>query len=345
MSLIQPKRLAAGDRIATVSLSWGGAGNPELLWRYHQGKEYLQRVFGLEVVEMPHTLKGADYLYEHPEKRAEDLMRAFEDPAIKGVFSCIGGDESVRMLPYIDYDVIRSNPKVFLGYSDTTVTHFICRKAGLSSFYGPSILAEFAENGGLHPYTRQWVTKALFCPEPIGAVEPPCEWTSEYLPWLEENKGKRRAYRHNTGYELIQGEGSACGRLIGGCVEVLEMLKGTELWPAPEEWNGAILFLETSEDMPVSSFVEYWLRNYASQGILRHCAGIVFAKPYDMKYYEEYKLAIRKVLREDPKLRDLPVLCNVSFGHTSPMAILPYGAMARIDCDPAGFSILDTGVV
>ncbi len=345
MRLVQPKRLVAGDKIATVSLSWGGAGNPDILWRYQQGKEYLQRVFGLEVVEMPNTLKGAAWLYEHPEKRAEDLMQAFADHTIKGVFSCIGGNESVRMLPYIDYTVIRSNPKVFLGYSDTTVTHFICRKAGLSSFYGPSILAEFAENGGLHPYTERWVRSVLFSAEPIGKLEPPDEWTSEYLPWLEENKAKKRAYQHNTGYELLQGEGIASGPLIGGCLEVLEMLKGTELWPDPEEWKGTILFLETSEDMSVPSCVEYWLRNYASQGILRHCAGIVFAKPYGMKYYEEYKQAISKVLGEDPKLRKLPVLCNVSFGHTSPMALLPYGAMARIDCDPVCFSILDAGVV
>ena len=85
---------------------------------------------------MPNTLKGTDYLYNHPEKRAEDLMAAFKDKTIKGIFTCIGGDESIRMLPYIDFDVIRDNPKVFIGYSDTTISHFMCLKAGISSFYG-----------------------------------------------------------------------------------------------------------------------------------------------------------------------------------------------------------------
>ena len=162
MNLIKPQKLKSGDKVATVSLSWGGAGDSDILWRYNVGKKRLQEEFGLEVVEMPNTLKGTEYLYNHPEKRAEDLMAAFEDKSIKAVFSCIGGYESVRMLPYIDFDIIRNNSKIFMGYSDTTVTHMICYKAGISSFYGPSILAEFAENVEMFSYTKHWVKKVLF---------------------------------------------------------------------------------------------------------------------------------------------------------------------------------------
>ena len=143
---------------------------------------------------MPNTLKGSDYIYSHPEKRAEDLMSAFADSSIKAIISCIGGYESVRLLPYIDFGIIRNNPKIFLGYSDTTAVHMMCRKAGLSTFYGPSILAEFAQNGGMYGYTMKWVQKALFSCEPLGTVEPPDTWTSEYLPWLIENKDKRRGF-------------------------------------------------------------------------------------------------------------------------------------------------------
>ena len=71
INLIKPPALKRGDKIATVSLSWGGAGDKEILWRYNQGKERLQEEFGLEVIEMEHTLKGSEYLYNHPEKRAE----------------------------------------------------------------------------------------------------------------------------------------------------------------------------------------------------------------------------------------------------------------------------------
>src|SRR5665647_1540636 len=106
MNLIKPKKLNKGDKVATVSLSWGGAGDNEILWRYYQGKERLANVFGLDIVEMPNTLKGTDYVYNHPEKRADDLMTAFTDTSIKAIIACIGGEDSIRMLPYIDFDVI-----------------------------------------------------------------------------------------------------------------------------------------------------------------------------------------------------------------------------------------------
>jgi muramoyltetrapeptide carboxypeptidase LdcA involved in peptidoglycan recycling len=136
--LIKPPKLNVGDKIATVSLSWGGAGDK--LWRYEIGKKRLKEVFGLEVIEMPNTLKSSEFIYLHPEKRAEDLMNAFRDPTIKGIISCIGGSDSVRLLPYIDFEVIKSNSKIFIGYSDTTIAHFMCYKAGISSFYGPAVL-------------------------------------------------------------------------------------------------------------------------------------------------------------------------------------------------------------
>jgi muramoyltetrapeptide carboxypeptidase LdcA involved in peptidoglycan recycling len=345
MSLIKPAKLQKGDKIATISLSWGGAGDQDILWRYEVGKKRLQEEFGLEVIEMPTTLKGSAYLYNHPEKRAEDLMAAFSDPSIKGIFSCIGGTESVRMLPFIDYNIIRNNPKVFIGYSDSTVTHFICQKAGISSFYGASILAEFAENVQMLDYTKHWVKKTLFDNTVIGKIEPSTVWTSEYLPWEVKNRGIQRKLHTNTGYELLQGQGKVQGRLIGGCMEVMEMLKGTEVWPDLKAWKDGILFFETSEDKPDPTYVEYWLRNYGSIGVLKSVKGIIFGKPYDNLYYEEYKEALIKVVRQELRLVDLPILYNMNFGHTAPMCVLPYGALAEIDCEEKGFSILESGVV
>lgn len=345
MNLIKPQKLNRGDKVATVSLSWGGAGDSDTLWRYRAGKKRLEDEFGLNAVEMPSTLKGTEYVYNHPEKRAEDLMNAFEDKSIKAIFSCIGGDDSVRMLPYIDFDVIRKNPKIFMGYSDTTVTHMICYKAGLSSFYGPSILAEFAENVEMHDYTKHWVEKVLFNNSEIGKIEPSPGWTSKYLEWKERNWTIKRDLQPNAGYELLQGSGIAKGRLIGGCIDVLEMLKGTDLWPDKDSWDDTILFFETSEDKPDPMYIEYWLRNYGTQGILNRTNGIIFGKPYDNKYYEEYKRAVIKVVRDELKLYDLSILCNMNFGHTAPMMILPYGAMAEIECDNATFSITEPGVI
>lgn len=229
MKLTKPKALNIGDNVATVSLSWGGAGDKDILWRYNLGKERLEKDFGLNVIEMDYTLKGSQFIYENPKKRAEDLMNAFKDKSIKAIFSCIGGDESIRILPYIDFKVIKENPKIFMGYSDTTITHLICLKAGLSSFYGPSILGEFAENVKMHEYTFNWIDKALFKNDTIGKIYSSDKWTSEYIPWIETNKYTQRKMNENNGYELLQGQGIVTGNLIGGCIEVLEMAKGTDI--------------------------------------------------------------------------------------------------------------------
>lgn len=341
--LRKPKKLQPGDRVATVSPSWGGAGEPELRWRYDQGVKRLEEVFGLEVIPMPNSLKGSDYLYQNPQARAEDLMTAFKDESIKGIFANIGGEDSIRLLPYIDFDVIQDNPKIFMGYSDVTISHLFCHKAGISSFYGPAILTDFAENVEMDPYTIDMVKRTLFSNEQIGEIQPAKAWTSERLEWIEENKNIRRTMRENQGYELLQGSGIVQGQLIGGCIEVLEFAKGTELWPDKKHWDNSILFFETSEDKPEPSYIKYWLRNYAAQGILQKANGIIFAKPQDEKYYAEYKEAILTVMKEF-HLEDLPILYNMNFGHTEPKFILPYGATAEINCEQKTFSIVDCGV-
>lgn len=342
--LIKPKKLHPGDKVATVSPSWGGAGDPEIRWRYEQGVERLKTVFDLQVVPMPNSLKGTEYLYNHPEARAEDLMAAFRDPDIKAIFTNIGGEDSIRLLPYIDFKVIHNNPKIFMGYSDTTIPHLFCLKAGVSSFYGPSILVDFAENIEMHPYTVDKIKRTLFSNKAIGEIESAAEWTSEHVEWIEANKNRKRVMQPHSGYEVLQGKGVVQGRLIGGCIEVLEFAKGTVLWPDEKYWDGCILFFETSEEKTEPTYIRYWLRNYAAQGILQKANGMIFAKPYDEKYREEYKEEIITVMREYG-LTNFPILYNLNFGHTEPKCILPYGALAEINCSKGSFSIQESGCI
>lgn len=341
--LIQPPKLSPGDKVATISLSWGGAGEPALRWRYQQGVERLESVFGLEVIPMPNSLKGQTYLTEYPEARAADLMEAFQHPEIKGIISNIDGSDSIRLLPYIDFDVIRKNPKVFMGYSDTTIAHLFCFHAGLSSFYGPAIMTDFAENVAMDDYTVKAVQEMLFQTEAIGDMPAPGKWTSEFLEWEISNKEIARTSYPNRGYELLQGNNIVKGNLIGGCIEVLEFAKGTVIWPQQEAWKNSILFFETSEEQPDPSQVQRWLRNYAAQGILHQTNGIIFAKPYGEIHYDAYKEVILAVLAENG-LTDLPVLYGVSFGHTEPKTLIPYGRLAQIDCSQVSFSILEAAV-
>ena len=103
-------------------------------------------------------------------------------------------------------------------------------KAGVRSYYGPSILAEFAENGEIFPYTRRSVEKALFTSEEIGRIDLPEEWTSEYLPWTMENRTVRKKMNPCEPAICLRGSGMVRGPLIGGCIEVMEFMKETILW-------------------------------------------------------------------------------------------------------------------
>lgn len=344
MKLITPKRLTSGDKVATISMSWGAAG--DLPYRYSKGKEQLSQIFSLEVTETSNALQPAQWIYENPEARARDLMEAFSDPSVKAVISNIGGDDSVRMLKYINLDIIKNNPKIFLGFSDSTVTHFICLKAGLSSFYGTSLLVGFAENGGMHQYQINDINRTLLSPSVIGQIHSnPDGWTTEFLDWFDPSLQEvKRKLTPSSGWNFIKGNSIVQGPLIGGCMEVLEMLKGTDYWPDPEVWKGCILFFETSEDKPKPEYVRWWLRNYASMGILGNAKGIIFGRPYDNLYVEEYEAELLKVLDEEG-LYDLPVITRMDFGHTCPTFTLPYGKLAEINCIDRTFSILESGVL
>ncbi len=345
--MLKPKLLEKGDRVAAITLSWGGPGT--FPHRYEAGKKQLQENFNLEVVETRHALKDANWIYKNPKARADDLMEAFADPSIKAIISTIGGDESVRILPYIDLETIAKNPKIFLGYSDTTISHFACFKAGLTSFYGPSFMAGFAENGGLFPYMEQSIERTLFSSKPIGTIHKNSDgWTVEHLDWANPDlQSTKRKLRKPTGSRILQGEGIVQGHLIGGCVEVLEMLKGTEYWPTLDTWKGAILFLETSEEAPDVTLFERWIRNYGSQEILHNLNCIVMGRPGGQLKDEElfkYDEALIKVVRDELGLVDLPIMTQMDFGHTDPMFLIPYGVQAEIDCESHKFSILESGV-
>ena len=340
--MLKPQKLNPGDKVATVSPSWGG---PSVFpQRYQIGVQQLQNEFGLQVVEMPNTLKPADWLACNPKARADDLMQAFADPAIKGIFATIGGDDSIRLLPFIDLNVIHHNPKIFMGYSDTTIGHLMCYKADLVSFYGPSVMVEFAENGGISPYIAQSLRQTLFSKEVIGEIKPSTGWTIERLDWANpENQNIKRKLNPSTGWKFLQGTGIHRGHLIGGCLEVFDWTRGTELFPT--QWQDAILFLETSEDMPPPEFVRDILRVYAAIGILHELSGILFARPYDNgDKFDEYDRAILQIVRDEEGLTELPIITRMDFGHTSPIFVIPYGIQAEIDCDNQRFSILENAV-
>lgn len=340
--MIKSERLKKGDKIAIVSLSWGGLGDKELIHKYYIAKERLENDFGLEVIAMPNALKGTEFVYNHPELRAKDLMDAFKDKSIKGIFCAIGGDDSVRLLSYIDYEVIKNNPKIFMGYSDTTVTHFMMNKAGVVSYYGPSIMCEFGEYVKMFDYTKDAVNNILFKDTNGYEIKSSNSWSDDFVEWKEENINickKLRKEEH--GYEILSGSGIVRGKLLGGCIDVFPMIVGTDIWPSLENWKDKILLIETSEEKILPTYLLYYLRNLGAQGILNVIKAIIVGKPQDEKYYDEYKDIYLKVLKEF-KIENLPIIYNVNIGHAYPTGILPLGIEYEIDCDKKTIRFLES---
>jgi muramoyltetrapeptide carboxypeptidase LdcA involved in peptidoglycan recycling len=344
--MLKAAKLNKGDRVATISPSSGNAGEAGIRWRYDLGSRRLKDVFGLEAVAMPNSLRGVEYNAKNPEGRAEDLLKAFCDETIKSIICNIGGDDSIRMLPYIDLDTIKANPKVLTGFSDVTSLHMICRRAGLSTFYGPALLTDFAENHGVFGYTADYFRRAVFCDAPIGKIDPPGYWTSEFLDWNDrELNRKARRLEIARGFKLISGKGNVHGKLIGGCLSVLYNILETPVFPDPSEWDGTIVFIETPETTPSPALFEKQIHGLCEKSTFSHAAGLVFARPYGNMYDAEYKLILKRVIADELGRPDMPILADLPFGHTSPIITIPFGAMACIDSETRSFSIVDNGVV
>lgn len=130
-----------------------------------------------------------------------------------------------------------------------------------------------------------------------------------------------------------------------GCLEVVDGLRGTPLWPCPESFDGGILFLETSEEKPEPSYVLQVLRSFVAMGIIDRINGVIFSKPLDEAHYEAYKDSIKTAIVKEAGFKDLPILYNLNFGHASPICVLPYGALAEIDCEAKCFTILESAVI
>ncbi len=237
-----------------------------------------------------------------------------------------------------------------MGYSDTTVTHCVCRAAGLVSFYGPAFMSGFAENTGMFPYMVDSVRRTLFESEPIGTVsQNESGWTVERLDWADpSNQSVKRKLNPCTGWIFHQQQGVAEGRLFGGCVEVLDWLRGTPVFPPADSLAGAVLFLETSEEAPPPELLEHFIRSLAAMGCLEPLAGILLGRPggqIDPALFPAYGDTLCRTVREEYGLRKLPIVSNIDFGHTDPMMVLPLGLRLRIDSERRELSILEAAVV
>lgn len=336
-------KLNAGDKVAAVSPSWGGAG--EFPQRFAAGKHELESRFGVELVTMPNTLASAEFLASNPQARAEDLQQAFADPDIKAVFACIGGDDAIRLHPYLDKALLRANPKPFMGYSDTTALHLLFSSLGIPCFYGPAIMAGFAEAGGMFAYTERAVRRCLFDWDGRGDIPPDKGGWTNAVPEFGLPDAPPRPRLPAESRVALQGQQVARGRLLGGCFEVLEFCRGTPVWPGMNAWQDALLFFEIADGAKYThpDRLTWFVRSLAVSNELEQVKGVLMGRTGEtlpVSAYAAYEQALVSALRECGK-GDIPVIGRMEFGHTDPMCVLPYGALAEIDPSNCRVTLLE----
>lgn len=330
--------------VGIVSLSSGIIGEEFIQFEVEIGLRRL-REYGLKVKFMPNALKGIDYIREHPEKRAEDLLQAFRDPEIDMILCAIGGDDTFRLLPYLfDHDELREavSQKVFLGFSDTTINHFMLHKVGLNTFYGQSFLADVCELGPeMLPYSRRYFEE-LISTGGVREIVPSDVWYGERESFTPDQVGKELTSHPDRGFELLQGPAVFSGKILGGCIDSMyDFFNGERhvdmpllcekygLFPALEDWRGHILLLESSEEKMPPEKYRRALEYFKEKGVFDVVSGVLVGKPMDETYVEEYKRHLIDVIG-DPRL---PVVCNINIGHAEPRCIIPFGVEAVVDVE------------
>lgn len=334
MQFHQPSPFKPGDKVAIVSPS---SGMPFLFpWVYEQGLNRIREVLKLQVVEFSTARQSPEYLSKNPEARADDINAAFSDASIKGIIATIGGNDQIRILPYLDKEVISANSKIFLGYSDNTNLHLFLWNLGIISYYGGAVMTQFAMGGGMHEYTIDSIKCALFNP-PIGQIKAAPEYSDADLDWADKhNLDRKRPMFPSQGWHWYnKQDGAIEGRLWGGCLEVLDLhLSVKRYLPAAEQLNDTILFIETSEEMPSEGFVYRFIVSLAELGLLKRFKAILMAYPKAQfcdrqppegreAYIFSQQNAVKSALKDYES--NIPVIFNMNFGHTDPQMIVPNG--------------------
>ena len=342
LPMIKPEALRKGDTVATISPSWGCAGSSRVRWEYELGYERL-RDLGLEVIAAPNSLKGTTYLRNNPEARADDINWAFENKNVKAVIANIGGNDADRLFPYISKTSIINNPKILCGYSDVMSLHLFCRRLGLMTYYGDNLLTNIAENPMWHPYSRHWFEKTFFDTSVIGTVGQSEDWS--YDDSKHTDRDYRKKYVKDKGRFPVQGKGTVRGKLFGGHGDLLKFMEPENgALVTREDLEGSIFFFEDIPECCSPEGMADFFDFLGQKGYLQLIKGIIIGKMRSKRSFEPYAQKIREVITDKYDLKDLPVLGNMNFGHTSPVFIIPYGAEAELSMDDMSFAILESGV-
>jgi len=334
---VQLAKLKPGDTVSVISPSAGLPGRfPHV---FELGLDRLQNEMKLNTKEYPCTRK----LNATPEERAGDVMAAFCDPETTGVFAAIGGCDQILVLNHLNAEKIAANPKPFFGFSDNTNIHIFLGNLGIPSYYGGHVMNQFAFPKSMWPLSKEFAQHALFDSGSFKGVasETFCEVD---LPWSNSKVGEMDPILTPTPPLIWNGRGKAQGVLWGGCFEIIATHLMVRRWlKTPDFYQGMILVLETSEDMPSAYSCWSTLTALGELGMLSRFAGMLVGRPKAWSSErqlppperEPYRTSVNNTIVEAFRRYNIsaPVVLNLDFGHTEPQIILPLGNSTLIDCD------------
>jgi muramoyltetrapeptide carboxypeptidase LdcA involved in peptidoglycan recycling len=332
-----PPKPVPGDRVAVISPS---AGLPGILpLPYELGLERLRTEYGLEPVEYPATRR----MGSTPQERADDIHAAFADPGVRAVMASIGGDDQITVLPLLDRELIRADPKPFFGYSDNTNLLAHLWNTGIVGYHGGSVMGELGRPGAMDPLTAESVRAALFTSGEY-ELRPAERWRDVDRDWADPATFESEPEtRPGTGWTWVNADRVAEGRSWGGCLEILAwlLMADREIPRDPSVHDGGVLFLETSEELPSAEEVFRVLRNMGERGLLQRFSALLMgrAKTWSFespnspgegaRYAAEQREAVLRAMRAYAP--DTTIVFDVDLGHTDPQIVIPYGGVIRVD--------------
>lgn len=325
MKKIIPEKLKKGDKIMVIAPARGTKIIGKDVREIAQNR--LENL-GLKVVFAPNTVdENWDYMGSTSiEKRVDDIHTAFADSSVKAILTIIGGANSNQLLPYLDYDLIKNNPKIFCGFSDiTALENAILAKTGLVVYYGP----HFSSLGMKHgcDYTFEHFAKMLVT-DGRDEVSPSEIWSDD-LWFLDQEK---REFEANEGYWDIH-SGEATGTIVGGNLGTFNLLLGTSY--RPEFSADTILFIEDTETSTLADF-ERNLQALIYQPDFHNVKALVIGR--FQKGSKVSREGLEYIINTKQELKNIPVLANVDFGHTAPLLTIPLGGTAVLKNGKLSFS-------
>jgi muramoyltetrapeptide carboxypeptidase LdcA involved in peptidoglycan recycling len=334
--LVNPPKAQPGDKIAVLS---PGFAAPAVAPAVHeQALQRLRQLTGMVPVEYPTTRR----LDATPQDRAADLDAAFGDPEIRAVLATIGGDDQITVIRHLHPELVRADPKPFLGYSDNTNLLNWLWSHGVGAFHGGSTQVHLGAGPAVDDVHRRSLRAALLeggrleITEPGDSEDHGLDWG---LPEALTSYGEREPTEPWT---WAGPQRTVTGPTWGGCIEVLQWILTAGRFPAdPSVLGGGVLLLESSEELIPASEFGYITRSLGERGLLEAVDAVVVARaaasanerkstPQARRRHrsEQRDTAVETIARYNP---DAVVVVGVPFGHTRPQWILPYGGTVTVD--------------